>query len=184
MFDIYQDIFDRRDKSPLWWFDKSSDLHASAGALWCSMKDDKEIKNTLGFSDGFSLKVACWPVYQMLFGMAFELVIKAIAVVNNDKVVPSHKLQELVLKSGIDLTKDEKDVLTLLTESIVWKGRYPTPKKKSYLEDHYKKASEVLYDEKKFGSLNIKTPNNKLDWEYLDGLYKKFSSRFFKLYNS
>ncbi len=80
MIDPYQDIFDTRNESPLWWYNKSSDLHASAGALWVAMSESKEKKyqKKLSLGSSFSMGVACWPVYQMLFGMSFELILNEV----------------------------------------------------------------------------------------------------------
>lgn len=184
MFDIYQDVYDRREQSPLWWHNKSSDLHASAGALWFAMNNSENIRTTLGFQSGFSMGIACWPVYQMLFGMAFELLLKAILVAKGEKIDYSHKLTELAKKAGVNLTASESDILTLLTESVVWEGRYPTPKYREHLEAHYKKASSVLFDKEKMGAIELLTANNKLDWEQLEILYSKIDFHFFEIYKS
>ena len=120
----------------------------------------------------------------MLFGMAFELLIKAILVAKGKEIDYSHKLTELAKKVEVSLTASESDILTLLTESVVWEGRYPTPKNKEYLEAHYKKTSNVLFDKKKMGTIELLTANGKLDWEPLEILYNKFEVHFWEAYKS
>lgn len=184
MSDAYQDIFDRRKDSPLWWLNKSSDLHASAGALWVVMLEDKSQKfqNSLSLGKGFSMGAACWPVYQMLFGMSFELILKAIIVVSKKTLVHTHKLITLADNTDLHLTKPERDILILLTESIVWEGKYPVPKQKEHLDNHYKKANEVLFDSHKMGDFEVRRSNKTFDWENLNALWSKMSSHFFEIY--
>lgn len=64
---------------PNHWFNRASDLRASAHVLWLSM-ESKEIQQKMGYGGGFSLGVACYPVYQMLCGLALELILKAVIV--------------------------------------------------------------------------------------------------------
>lgn len=64
---------------PNHWFNRSSDLHASAGAVWHSMgAKSKEIAQELGLSSGFDMGLACYHVYHMLCGLALEVMMKAV----------------------------------------------------------------------------------------------------------
>ena len=77
--DDYSDIEERSKNRPTLaeernhpshWYNRASDLHASAGALWYVMKlKDTEVVESLGLSAGFSMGVACRPVYHMLCGL-------------------------------------------------------------------------------------------------------------------
>ena len=186
MIDPYQDIFDMRSESPLWWYNKSSDLHASAGALWVAISEsnEKKYQKKLSLGSGFSMEVACWPVYQMLFGLSFELILKAIIVAQNSTPPPTHKLLDLAASTRIEIKKEEQDILVLLTESIIWEGKYPVPKQKSYLEGHYKKATEVLSKPYNVGNLEVKRFTHTLEWNNLDELWGKMVSHFFKYYKT
>lgn len=186
MFDIYEDIYVTRKDSPLWWHNKAEDLHASAGVLWLAISEDnnEEFQDKLGFGRGYNFGVACWPVYQMTFGMSLELAMKSVIVAKME--VPPH-IHDLVKLSEIsDITFNEHDVaiFKLLTQSVVWGGRYPVPKKQQLLKDHYIHQSDTLWDEARLGKLKVKRSNGSLDWQKLDAIYEKISEAFFHLYKS
>ena len=66
---------------PNHWYNRASDLHASAGALWLIMRTREEgAADELGLGRGFSMCVACWPVYLMLSGLSLEVIMKAALV--------------------------------------------------------------------------------------------------------
>ena len=182
MFDMYQDIYDRRAEHPNYWYNKSSDLRASAGALWHSMEQERnnDIVAALSLEKGFSIAVACWPVYQMNFGMSFELILKAIALTSKLPPQMTHNLIKLADYADVKLNTDEQKVFSVLTESIIWDGRYPTPKNKKTLEAHYKNASGVLFDEHEtsLGGFKIKVNNGLLDWSNLDRIWRRLASIF------
>lgn len=56
MLDVYKDLYDRRNESPLWWYDKSSDLHASCGIIWVCLSGEmeEEVKYDSGFLMDFT----------------------------------------------------------------------------------------------------------------------------------
>lgn len=171
MLDIYEDIFETAKHSPLWWYNKSSDLHASAGALWLSIENEGDYKYAmkLGLGKTFSLEVACWPVYQMLFGMAFELIFKAIIVAMKKQPKHSHDLGSLANETGIEFSTEELSTLKMLAEVIVWGGRYPVPKNKQDLEKYYGLA---------------RNEGISLSWEDLDRIWEKGCQKFSSTYNS
>jgi hypothetical protein len=105
MFDVYEDIYERRKKSPLWWHNKASDLRASAGVLWLAISEGKNefVQEKLGFSKGFDFGIACWPVYQMTFGMALELKLKSVIVAKKENPPLSHDLIRLSTLSKIEI---------------------------------------------------------------------------------
>lgn len=183
--DIYDDIFERRSNTPLWWYNKSSDLHASAGVLWLALRDEIKLDSirNLGFKEGFSMHVACWPVYQMLCGYSLELIFKAIILGKGSQPSHEHQLNTLAKTAELDYSELEMDILKILTESIIWDGRYPTPKKKEQLEKHYKHTSEVLLkplsgEEK----LKFRRPDTSgLQWESYSKMRQKAVNEFFSL---
>lgn len=177
MINPYDDIYETRNSSPLWWFNKSSDLHASAGALWLSMEVDNKDAIRLGLGKNFSMNVACWPVYQMLFGMAFELVFKAIMVAKKEQPDHIHNLEDLAHKTGIEFLNEELSILKVLTEAIIWDGRYPIPKKKERLEKHFRHAGNIIHG-------TGKQEGASLSWEDLDRIWGKGKQEFFAVYKS
>lgn len=184
MIDFYKEEFEIRKNSPLWWHNKASDLFASAGALHYVMKvpDEEELAD-LGFERGFSMVVACSPVYEMLFGMSFEALLKAICVVKGKEVPATHALVDLVNLADIAISEKEKAVFEYLTESVVWNGRYPVPKKQAFLEKHWKHGNDLLFDKlPKQGAVQFKIANDTLSWEKLSTTWRRLSNEFFTIY--
>lgn len=181
----YQQTYDRKNKAPLWWYNKSSDLHASAGTLWLAItgENDQLYQEKLGLCSNFKMSVACWPVYEMLFGMALELILKAIVVASGNKPSHTHNLVSLTQGLTIKLDKTETSILKHLTESIIWDGRYPVPKKPNFLEEHLKNSNDLLFDSHKMGKFEVKKYNNLLCWENLDSLWRKLVVHFFDIKN-
>lgn len=76
------------------------------------------------------------------------------------------------------LTIDEKEILRVLTEYILWDGKYPVPHKKTHLENHWKHENKVAYDKEKRGILTIQRQNNKLDFDELAIIWRKYSDLY------
>lgn len=171
-----QSRYKRLEQSPMWWYDKASDLHASAGVLWFSMDDKNRdtIRDQIGFSHGFDLRVACSSVCYMLWGLSFELLFKSLLVVNKIKVPPpnTHNLCDLAEKGIFQLSKEEKEVLNILSLYIVWQGKYPIPLK----EKDFNGA-------KALGGLTLRKYNKALSWNNLNNIWNRGSSQFFDGYN-
>ncbi|MBI2471037.1 MAG: hypothetical protein HYV59_07320 [Planctomycetes bacterium] len=187
------DIYEMREKAPLAWFNKSSDLRASAGAIWICMgiEQSKEIVEQLRLGDDFRLNIACRPVYRMLCGMSLELIFKAIIVAKGNKVEHTHDLVDLALKSNIKYDKRKQGILKIFSESIIWDGRYPVPRAKGKDRD---KANDVI--KAKMAELNdlyrtCASPrrNNALDfgsfldWNYFNEIWSE-AAKVFQLINS
>ena len=172
-----QSRYKRLEQSPSWWHNKASDLHASAGVLWVSMDDKNRdtIRDQIGFSRGFDLRVACSSVCYMLWGLSFELLFKSLLVVNKIKVPPpnTHNLCDLAEKGIFQLSKEEKEVLNILSLYIVWQGKYPIPLK----EKDFNGA-------KALGSLTLRKYNEALSWDNLNNIWNRASYQFFERYNT
>ncbi len=134
-----------RKNAPLWWFNKSSDFHASAGALWLSMDNSMAAHyvEKLNLGDGFRMSVAVWPVFMMLCGMSLELIYKAISVAKGDQVKTHHKLIDLAQAAGIKIDNQAKAYLKELTEFIIWAGKYPVPKD-NQKESFFRNSAQYL----------------------------------------
>lgn len=112
--DIQIDIYERRKKIAIYWYNKASDLRGSAGALWASMDEARSnaIVKELGLGTGFNMKVATPPVYAMLCGMSLELLYKAIVVAKgNEPNIKSHKLTDLASVAGLSVTDRQAGLL-------------------------------------------------------------------------
>lgn len=169
--DAYQKQFKLRQETPAYWHCKSHDLLVSARVLWTAMQDNK------------ALDANCWSTYKMLMGMSFELIFKAHCVGAGTSFNDTHDLVLLAKTANFTTSKDENGVFNVLKEYIIWDGRYPIPKKAQHLESHWKNQNKVLNNEKKLGSLTFKVSNNKLDFENLLPIWRKYSDLYMELYN-
>jgi len=173
----YSELYDRRQKHSMYWFNKSSDLHAAAAALWYSRDEShsETIVRECGLGDGFIMRIAVMPVYYMLCGLSLELLYKAIIVAKGNTVKPSHRLVELAESAGIDLNPEHKGLLEMLRESIEWEGKYPVPTQKQaqHLEQMCSLIHKHLYDRESFGSLQVLKPNDALSWQSFDALWQE-----------
>lgn len=171
---MHNNIYEKRKELAICWYNKASDLRGAAGALWASMDDfrSNEIVKELGLWTGFSMKVATTPVYAMLCGMSLELLYKAIVVAKGiEPNTKSHKLTELASNAGVSVTERQVALLEILSESIIWDGRYPVPKKQEYMQHLIELRNEYLYNKVPLGKLYILSPNGALNWESFNKLW-------------
>jgi len=70
-------------------------------------------------------------------GISIELVIKAIIVAQKKEPPRTHNLKKLCDFAGITFSKKEGLTLELLTESIIWLGRYPAPNNEKDWDRYY-----------------------------------------------
>lgn len=75
-------------------------------------------------------------------GLSLEIIMKAIAVAKGKNFEPNHRLNDLCKLIGINITNDQECTLELLSEIIVWSGRYPVPKK----EGHWNNYHDVIQE--------------------------------------
>ena len=155
--DIYNKHFELRQETPGYWHNKSLDLLVSARTLWRAMQSEKE------------LKINCWATYKMLMGMSFELLFKAHCIGSGKYLSTTHDLVVLANTASLPTSKDENKILKVLTEYIIWDGRYPTPKKLEHLERHWKNKANGLDDS--------------LEFEELMPIWRRFSDSFIEQYN-
>ena len=172
--------YERRNELPIYWYNKSFDLRGSAGALWASM--DKEhsdnIVQELSLGTGYRMAVAVLPVYQMLCGMAIELIYKAIIIVkgNRRKGFNTHKLLVLADLAGISVDDKSKLILQLLTESLIWDGRYPVPKDPNCMKERDILFGELTKDDSMLGcSHKMSLANDALSWESFNRIWLEAS---------
>lgn len=154
--------YERQKKLSIYWYNKSSDLRGSAGALWASMNKEhsEKIVQELSLGTGYRMSASVLPVYHMLCGMAIELIYKAILIAHgfNPKKFKYHKLIILANLAGIIVDDKSKLILQLLTESIIWDGKYPVPNNEKEMENRDK-----LFGELTKGALA--RANDVLSWE-------------------
>lgn len=150
--DVYEKQFELRQETPAYWHNKSHDLLVSARTLWKAMQADKQ------------LQINCWATYKMLMGMSFELLLKAHYVGADIEFKATHDLVALARAANLPTSKDENNILKILSEYVIWDGRYPIPKRPEQLKGHWNNQAELLDD--------------KLDLENLMPLWQRLSDLF------
>ena len=143
--------FEKKKKLSIYWYNKASDLNISAKILWEGMDKSNSFIN---------------PVYKMICGMSLELLFKAI-IIQKEKVLndKTHNLITLSKEAEVQFSDKEKGLLEILSEAIIWYGRYPVPKK----EEHFNKLNKLydrhMFDKEKMGNMTISKPNGSLNWD-------------------
>lgn len=147
MVDAYTDEFKNR-QSPQWWYNKASQLHASAAVVWhfgVANEVPDSIKKELGFSVGFSFDAGCFPVFPLLCGLALETLLKAIIVLSGRKVEFNHDLVKLAKTATFELDDALKKKLRFLSEKVIWDGKYPIPKREDHLRTQWLEHSDIVW---------------------------------------
>ena len=174
--------YESRKVTSMYWFNKSSDLHAGAAALWMSMEDDiaSKIVNDCELGDGFKMDVAVGPVFYMLCGMAMELIFKAITVEAGGQINEKHHqlLQHLAL-TELTYSSTERKLLQMLSHDIIWAGRYPTAKSEDQMVECRELAFKNLFE--RVPGATFLRPNDALDWKAFHGLWSKATQEYFRI---
>ena len=172
-----EEDFDHLSKEPQYWLNKATALRSAAGSIWYCLEIAKpaDIADAIGGETQIDFSSGSWQVYRMLCGMSLELLYKAIIVAQNDPVPASHNLLFLAEKAGCHVTRKNAGILELLTECIIWEGRYPVPKDHPKIEKfvflHYE---NLFYKERTDNSVVLKPIEpNPLDWINYSELWKK-----------
>jgi len=168
--------YEQRKQESVYWFSKASDLRGGAAVLWTSINStSREITADLGLGSGFRMDVALPLVYRMLCGMSLELLLKAVIVAHRKEVKTIHLLGELAADAGVEYTPEQFELLQILTEAIVWDGRYPVPTEKQKF--HWEKLKGLeeaqLFDKVAIGDtgLMVLRRNDDLDWDSYNELW-------------
>jgi len=172
---------DRLRRYPVYWFNKANELRSAAGALW-ACGHDKDATSAASTLCGESQFWFSQPVYHMLCGMALELLLKAIIVAEGKEPSEIHDLVALHHTVGLKPTKQQVGLLRILTESIVWVGRYPTPTKKNVKQyaEYMQLWSEHLNDNSGTGTLNILRPNRNLEWDSFSEVWSPLATIYWQ----
>ena len=167
--------FHRTKTTPMYWYNKATDLRGAAGLVWTGMEEAEPsaISTKLGLGSGFAFRVACWPVYLMLCGLALELLLKTIIVAQGRKPNPHHKLADLWHEAGLSATRAQRGLLHILTESVYWAGRYPAPLEEADFDRFAGLQYEYLWDlaPTATGKLRVRRRNANLTWTSFNKLW-------------
>lgn len=124
----------RREREPMYWFNKSSDLKAAAGALhFCiNFKGEESVAQSLGLGEQFDMRLATSPVYLMLCGLSLETIYKGTIVAKHGDLKSIHNLIELSEAVDVRMSSEDKGLIEILAEAVYWYGKYPAPLAKSH----------------------------------------------------
>jgi hypothetical protein len=172
-----QSAFERRKSTATYWRNKSNDLLGAAGLVWIGMgSTDGRERDGLGLPDWYSFEVACPSVFRMLCGMSTELLLKAIIVQRGDEPTQTHNLNTLTAEAKMSVLPTQAQLLNVLTESIIWDGRYPVPKTQPVFDRAKELEREALTEKVPLGSFHVLHPNNALDWENFLNIWNSFNA--------
>ena len=167
---FYQNI----KTSPGIWLAYSYRMKKSADILWRRIKQHSQKvtakkKFVTMIADYEIMETA--PICMMLFGLSLEIISKAIYLKDHKKDVNlieekflfSHGIFKFIkhISSGLLISKERKDLISRLEESVFWAGRYPIPKQlnKYKLKNMINSKRFNQYDKKIFESLYVEMEN-------------------------
>lgn len=160
MHNLYHETYSRLKQTSDYWHSEAANLFTSAEVLYNNL--DKE--------------PFCWNSYKLLIGLSFELLLKSIAIQKNMELSHTHKLDKLIKSINIPLSNDDLGILKILTEYVIWSGKYPTPKTANELTKLSDLENKHLYETiSKIRNIEIGTYNNKLDFPYISELWQRIN---------
>lgn len=167
-------LYEQRKRESIRWSNKASDLRGGAAVLWASMNSEsREIAIELGLGEGFRMSVALPSVYRMVCGMSMELLLKTIIVARGKEPESTHFLDKLAADAGVVYTRQQLDLLRILSEAIIWDGKYPVPEKEEHWEQLARLEEERLFDKVPLGDSGLEAlrGNGTLDWDSYSELW-------------
>jgi hypothetical protein len=175
-------ITDERNH-PNHWYNRSADLHASAGALWYAMYQGNGVAESLGLGAGYSMGIACRPVYHMMCGLALEVIMKAVLVQRGIDFGKTHNLDRLVELLELQKSLEEIRLLKFYEQAINWSGRYPIPNRctDGKLKEFWSLAADVLTSPVDLGreyGLKVYRANDADNWASFTSLWNEYASLF------
>lgn len=170
--DFPQHEFDRRRQEPAYWFNKSADMRASAGAIRYGMSHSDAVTEWLDFPNGYSMSVASHDVFVMLCGLSMELMYKSILVSKAIKFEKVHKLNMLRKLAEVDVSELEEGILDIYTHAIYWVGKYPVPLKSDFNSEFMNLVDKHLFESVPGMSINLKRGNGLMNWDTFEALWR------------
>jgi HEPN domain-containing protein len=98
----------------------------------------KEAAELIANGDGYSPPIP----YYYNAGLSLELILKAIAIAKAKVFETNHRLNDLCKLIGVKITNDQECTLELLSELVVWSGRYPIPKNEGQWNNYHDVVQE------------------------------------------
>ncbi len=136
--------------------------------------ESHKIAIKLGLGEGYRMSVALPSVYRMVCGMSIELLLKTIIVAHGKEPQKHHHLGTLAAEAGVGYTVEQLDLLRILSEAIIWDGKYPVPLKEEHWENLASLECERPFDKTPLGEtgLDVLSGNGALDWDSYSELWR------------
>lgn len=74
--------------------------------------------------------------------LSIELLLKAIIVATGNEAPEIHSLRKLAKEAGVPFSAAQQSTLELLSEILIWRGRYPVPTKEETWNDFFDRILE------------------------------------------
>jgi len=173
--------FKHRKENSSFWYQKSVSLYASASLIWEGMGStrEREFIKRLDLKSEFSVELGCLDNYLMMFGLSYEVMLKAICIRKSVQFSKSHKIHELAKHAQIILNENEILLLSILSEFVIWEGRYPIPKNHKFMMEHWDSKRNALWEEDKIIGGKFRT--DVFEYYRLKSLWLKLSDLYFEL---
>jgi hypothetical protein len=135
---------------------------------------DGEFFERLATEPAVNVSGDTWQVYRMLCGMSLELAYKASLVAIGHEIKTTHNLVWLAEQVCLHLSPKDRGLLALLSECVIWQGRYPCPKDEQSLEYFVYLHYENLFQVVRTGDYIVLKPvePDPLDWDGYNQLWK------------
>jgi hypothetical protein len=178
--------FEREQNLSIYWANRASDLRGAAGAVWFAMENENssdQVRTMLGMEEHYRFSVACPFVFLMMCGLSLELLYKALIVEDGKKPPAIHDLRELSSRAHLELKIEDLELIDLLTDHILWAGKYPVPKGgKQEWDQHVEQMNAALTSPVPDLSIPIFRRNERLSWGDYTRIWNISNERYWELH--
>lgn len=175
--------FKFHNENSSFWYQKSVALYASASLIAEARqnREDKEFLESLELKGDYSVSIGCEHPYLMLMGLSFEVILKAICIETSSKFLQvEHDLQKVAKSAGIQLSNKEATQLRLLSDFVLWDGRYPVAKKPSQMKQHWNSTRKKLWKTEKILGFEVTSRTDIFEHETLKSLWIKLQAHYWQ----
>jgi HEPN domain-containing protein len=117
-------------------------------------------------------------VSTMIAGMAMEVLLKGIIVgLDGARPKKTHNLNKLIDDVGIAVDDDERTLLEVMTEHVLWVGRYTTPLERK----DWQRVYDIREKQKEGGSKWFDNPSRTVDVGTFRRLWAKVANCFWQV---
>jgi HEPN domain-containing protein len=116
-------------------------------------------------------------VFTMIAGMSMEVLLKGIIVGVDGSPRKTHNLNKLIDDVGIAVDVDERILLEVMTEHVLWVGRYTTPLKR----EDWHRVYDIREKQKEGGSKWFDNPSRMVDVGTFRRLWAKVEDCFWQV---